>query len=566
MSSDKKKVQKYCSIFNWISDHDEMFAEVMVELCLKDIANTTGKYPSITFLMPKGKFRDEIIEMAYSNTPEKAVDSIISLVIPYGFPTVESFNKALPTQIGNKLRFVFPEIIDKNSKSVNFGGKLVIKPASNKLVPRDKYNIYVWDIESGQPPSNVNKYVAKQEYIIPEGSRQIKGAHECATDTITQLSKNYRAIFAQSVEEIARSDINKIYTKNVYLPIVVLLLKELITKDNYQLFIKVRSVLDIDPFITFYLLLEPYKLVGERLISDDIFTKKLLDSILVNYKNVQDVVNEYQRILNKQIKSSASAFNKTTELIDAINELRNKLLNDVDSRSLAEELIKVYKNLEDKNEIKGVSAKSVVIPNVFPNSLDIHYKNNHNKRLWQDEFRFIVGECLRSMKTELDIEHRINVFNNLCNTLKQTLRGDNYSEELCIMNSSSYVLSSCIRDRIRMIQYFVNSPDFLFIGCSMELVCGIISPVTSQNGSSRLKEAKDHLSKLIVKNISTDESFSMLSNQSKELLINKLKQLLEENKSSEGSGQDNVSEYNSDEESSSSSSSSDSEDEAESKK
>lgn len=533
MSSDKKKVQKYCRIFNWIQDYDEELAEVMTNLCIDRICDTTKKYPSITFLMPKGKFRTEIIDMAYSSTPEKAVDMIISCVLPYGFSSIESFNSAQSSQIGNKLRYLFPKIVSPNSKTVAFEDKLVIKTSNPKMIPRDGVKIFVWDIESGQPPNNFNKYVSKQEYIIPDGSRQIKGGVDCTLDPISQLNSKPRALFAQSIEQLVRDEIQKIHSKNPYLPVVVLLLHRLIERANYQVFLKVRPILDIDPIITFYILLEPYKLVGEYLVSDDIFNQRLFDAILKSRNVFEDPSDEYRKILNKQIEENYASFNNTKSLIEAVNGIRNKLLNETEARMLPEEILRIYNYLEEKNEIKSVSGDAATISNVFPESLVAHYQNNHNKRLWQDEYRFIIGECLRTMKTEPDADARAIVFNNLCNSLKLNLRGDDYSNELCIMNNSDYPLTACVRDRVRMMQYFVNSPDFIFIGCNMELICGVVSPTETPHGSKRLKWAEKSLMKPTnVDVFNVEDVILHMSQDAREKLISKMQKHTEDHKSS----------------------------------
>lgn len=530
MSTDKRKVQKYCRIFNWIQDYDEEFAEVLTNLCVERVIDTSKKHPSITFLMPKGKLRTEIIDLAYSEKPEKAVDMIISCVLPYGFPTIESFNNAQPNQIGNKLRYLFPKITNPNNKTVNFGDKLVIKTSHPRLIPRDNAKIYVWDIESGQPPNNFNKFVDKQEYVIPEGSRQVRGGQDCKVDPITQLNSKPRAIFAQTVEQLVRDEIQKIHSKNPYLSIVVLLLQRLIERTNFQIFLKVRPILDIDPIITFYILVEPYKLVGEYLVSDDIFNQRLFDNILKVRNAFENPADEYRKILNRPIEENYASFNNTKAVIESVNNLRNKLLNDTEARLLPEEILRIYNHLEEKNEIKGSGSESVNIGNIFPESLVAHYQNNHNKRLWQDEYRFIIGECLRTMKTEPDSEARAVVFNNLCNTLKLQLRGDNYSDELCIMNNSDYPLTACVRDRVRMMQYFVNSPDFLFIGCNMELICGVTSPTDTRYGTNRLRLAEKSLNNTPVDIFSLENVISNMSTEARESIMEKLKKIKEEKK------------------------------------
>jgi hypothetical protein len=206
------------------------------------------------------------------------------------------------------------------------------------------------------------------------------------------------------------------------------------------------------------------------------------------------------------------------------------LLNDTEARVLPNEILRIYNELEDKNEIKSVINEQQHISNIFPETLVAHYQNNHNKRLWQDEYRFIIGECLRTMKTEPDAAARLVVFNNLCNSLKVHLRGDDYSSELCIMNYSEYPLVSCVRDRVRMMQYFVNSPDFLYIGCSLELICSVSSPNDTTHGSRRLKWAQKDLSKQCVNVMNIEEVVSTLSPEAKEELVTKIQHTIKEAK------------------------------------
>lgn len=534
MAPEKKKVQKYCRIFNWIQDNDEEFADVMINLCLDRIADINRRNQSITFLMPRGKLRTDIIDMAYSTVPEKAVDIIISLVIPVGIDSIETFNNMKPEHIGNKLRYIFPKIVNPNSKTVNFDNKLVIKQWQPKFVPRDNTKIYVYEIESGIPPGNIeklNKYVDKQEFVISDNTKQVKGAaEECHQDPISQLNGKPRAMFAQTIEQFVRDEIQKIHNKNIYLPVTVLLLQKLLEPSHYHTFIKIKPILDVDPIITFYLILEPYKLSGEFLVSNDIFNNRLFENILKIRTSIEDPVSIYRSIINKIIDEPAMVFHETRLIIDNINILRNKLLNDTEARILPEEIISIYNTIEEKNEIKVIGNKAVNLTNVFPESLISHYRNNHNKRLWQDEYRFIIGECLRTMKTEPDASARLVVFNNICNTLKLNLRGDDYSTELCIMNYAEYPLTSCVRDRVRMMQYFVNSPDFLYIGCNMELICGISSPNNTEHGTQRLIMTDKALDKHTADKFDVDGFISGLTPTLRNKILADLKKTNDENK------------------------------------
>lgn len=505
-------VKKYCRIFNWIKDTDEDFAEVMNDLCLDRITDTNKQIPSITFLMPNSALRKKIIEKAYSDKPEDAANMITSLVLPYGFAKAESF-KIDQKKIGNKLRYVFPKASIK-SDVVNFEDKLTIKLVNQFTPLRERANIYVWEIVSGEPPNDLNKYVKEKEYVIPKGSRQKtskEGSYEGGDDEEQKSSMyNPRAAFAQEIERLYLEDFPN---KNTYVPVVVLLLQKLIEDKYYDTFLKIRPILDVDPIITFYLLVEPYKSTN-YIIDSDIFGPDLFNDIIKNRKTIEDPVQTYRTILDIPVNNNCAIYTRTKELIEIVNNLRNKLLNDVDARYLPEEILNLYKKLIDENKID-------TIENVLPESLIDHYKANPYKRLWQDEYRFIIGEYLRTMKLEPERQERLKLFNDLRNNLHEHLPGNDYLNELNIMNKSNYPLTTCIRERIKMMQYFVNSPDFLYVGCALSFIHNITCPHDTRYGTQRLKHTEIELNKSYpVNKLNFDKIFANMSSDScKEVMV-----------------------------------------------
>ena len=515
MSSKGKTIQKYCRIFNWIEDYDPDFATVMRLLCLDRITDTNQGITGITFLMPdkESEYRTKIIDAAYSDTPENAVKMIISLVIPKAIPNIKAFNNDI--DIGNKSKIKFPDIDNSksNKEQISFvtkKGTLVIESVGAKksdlnFAPISEKKLFIYMIRMGETPNELNYGKDLPPYTIAfenkKPGRKKKGAMyggDDENDIINRLCTKPRALFAQTIEGQARSSIESFdSSNNRYAYATVLLLGKLL-KDNYckQYFIKIRSIVDPDPIITFYLILEPYKLEGEYLIPSDVYDKKLFNHILSGSEKIDDIGAAYKKLLNIRINDSSLVFKSTKQIIETINGIRRHLLHNIEPRTLGDELLKVYTNLEENNHINPVGGgKSSTEPltDIFPLILSNHYKNNPNKRLWQDEYRFIIGECLRNITSEPSPSDRMGTFNMLCNTLKTELRGDNYGEELCIMNFKDYALTTCIRDRVKIMQYFVNSPDFLFVGCSMELVCSINSPVSDMQGTDRITNAINYL-------------------------------------------------------------------------
>jgi hypothetical protein len=506
MASDKKRVQKYCRIYNWIEDNDEEFADVMNQLCLDRVADTNKKHPSITFLMPKGKLRNKIVDLAYSDNPEEAANMIISLVLPHGYSSVEDFEHASTNKkVGNKLRYLFPEIKSSGKNSVNFGDKLEISLAK-KFAPRDRSRIYIWQIDSGEPPNGYNKYVEKQEYVLPDFSKRTftkksttGGDDDGMSETIMNADNDRRSRFefARKIEEVVAAQMNKksMDPLEMYRPFVTQLL-DIIFQYHKNTSIKIRPLLDIDPVITFYLLVEPYKTTGDYIVCSDVFNSTLFNRVLGNVLGSTGIdpnsyVKKYKSILDDYNfeSNTATVFTKPDKIIDLTNFIKNKLLAENDSTSLPAEIIKIYNILEERNEI--VIDTEQPMSNIFPKLLHDHYRVNHNKKLWQDEYRFIIHKCLKNIRSEFDL-HRIPVYKDMLNMISKDLRGNNYSSELCIMNNynKSSSLNTCVKDNFKMTQLFVSCASFLYIGIPTKLASRVNSPI---EGTNRLMDEVDKL-------------------------------------------------------------------------
>lgn len=520
-----KKPTKYCRIFNWIKNNDADFAEIMSELCLERIADVNKFMPSVTFLYPSSELRDKITS-AYYNNPDDAIDMITSLVIPYGFSTLNEFSKN-PEYVGNKLGFKFPAGEFKN-KQVTFqeGNKtLVIKDAEKKLEPlqiHDKYTnpdtkgkskkdnneikyhkIYIYDIVSGEPPNNKNKFVSTKGYTTPKendvgqilksklkpkpkpknsgiksGSNEdyIIDESSYLAGTLNNLTtSNSRTQFCKLVELFAYENISTINTYDPYLLFTILLLEE-IKKADPDLFSHINSLFDMCPMITFYIILEPYKSKGDLIISSSIFTTEVLTKIYTDVTktmkvNITDTsygnyMNRYSTIISDNIKCNTSMiFNDTTKLVDKINDIKNNLLKDIDQVDLPIKIKEVYKLIDKDNKLKAEDPS-----NLFPDILMNHYRTYENKKLWQDEYRFLLRKNIDNIKSELNIDIRKLAYDSLCVVLFYNLRGDSYGEELCIMNyPHEKVISACLKEQIKIMQVFVNSSDFLYIGCQYKL-------------------------------------------------------------------------------------------------
>ena len=85
-----KKVKKFCRVTKFLEQTDKDLYQALDDLCLFGLFRTRGR--GVTFLYPTDKsYRKKIIDSAYSNTPEKAVDMIRSLVLLDYLPSPNDF-------------------------------------------------------------------------------------------------------------------------------------------------------------------------------------------------------------------------------------------------------------------------------------------------------------------------------------------------------------------------------------------------------------------------------------------------------------------------------------------
>lgn len=468
------KLVKYCRIYQWIEKHDPEFAECIRDLCLEGALSPYKEINGITFLMPDktSKLRENIIKYTYSNKEgadaDAAIKLIESLIITDLIPDIKAFEtiKKNNISIGNRLRYRF-YITDIKNNHVLFKNGLKLEPVTNfNTIAKKEYsntsnklNLAVWKIIDGEPPMEGDKH---------ELQRKVKGGANdclCLINPLSKLMDNYRAEFAVKIEEDYLNSIKSLstHTNNQYLAVVLKILSYLHDKKK-EAYVRVKPLLDIDPIITFYTLIEPYKSDGSYIIPKEELNDDVLKSILVNASDHKDAADEYKRFLSQRIDiGNVKIFSNPIDVINAVHFIRNDLLNNVIVKELLNRILEVYMALEKSNCINGISP-------ILPESLFQHYNANHNKRMWQDEYRFLLGECLRSLKIEPDIKNKINIFNNIRNKLKEEVPGNDYSQELSIMNNTNYLLTACIKDRKKILQYFITSSDFLFFTNGLECI------------------------------------------------------------------------------------------------
>lgn len=136
-----KKLKKFCGITKFIQQNDKDLHQALDDLCLFGLFRSRGR--GVTFLYPSDKaYRKKIIDHAYSNNPEKAVDMVRALVLLDYLPSPTDF-KNKKDDISNALHKKL-EVDSADAKEVKLksGHKLVIDSTYKHLRDGDPVALY----------------------------------------------------------------------------------------------------------------------------------------------------------------------------------------------------------------------------------------------------------------------------------------------------------------------------------------------------------------------------------------------------------------------------------------
>jgi hypothetical protein len=507
--ADKKRImEKYCRIYLWIEGKDPELAEAIKDLCMEGSLTPHKNMDGITFLMPSkdNLIRKEIVAKAYTADASKAVDLIKSLILMNKYTSKHDFES--DRNIGNKL---FAKLIVKKDESTD--DKIVLYDSSKpdktvvikkepKFIPLDdKKNIAVWNIVSGNPPTQKSGEKEHTYLFDPKktggDNDKNKKPSKVVDSAIAKLIHSPRAYIASKVEEEYCKKLRSYTThlNNPYLRVLITIIKYL--HDNYpDEYIKIKCLLDIDPIISFYIILEPYKTDGDYLISNDIINDyslgKLLSNesstvngqisnfslqLLLKNKSYKNAVVDYKYYLSQVIDSEDfKLFSLHDSIIDNIQKIRQHVLDPHQKFNMKKEVFDVYESLEVTNKVNDITP-------IYPKKLYNHFVSNRFKKLWQDEFRYLIGGLIKIMNEAYDIDQKESHFNEICNHCMVLQPGNDYRNELVIMNDynpkkvvgNEYVtiddpelLNALKHDSYLLftnpnyIAAFVNSYDFMF--------------------------------------------------------------------------------------------------------
>lgn len=110
-----RTLKKFCRLSKYIEQIDKDFYGVFEDLCLTHLLKPTRGSNGITLIYPGEKtYRQKIINTAYSDQPEKAIEMLKSLILQDYYPTPTSFEGTVVNLLNHKVEI--EEVSDKHVK------------------------------------------------------------------------------------------------------------------------------------------------------------------------------------------------------------------------------------------------------------------------------------------------------------------------------------------------------------------------------------------------------------------------------------------------------------------
>lgn len=173
------KVKKFCKILKYLEQEDSELADAVEDLCLHYLFVPKG-YAGITFLHPKDKaYRKAILDAAYGDEPEEAVQMLQSLTIVDYLPNPRDFvlkKEDIPNRLRQRI-----EVTSADTSSVKLTCGCTLKKASGFKALGTRDNMAVYELTGAQipldgPPATF-KFAAKRRGRKKGDSKEAKGGY-----------------------------------------------------------------------------------------------------------------------------------------------------------------------------------------------------------------------------------------------------------------------------------------------------------------------------------------------------------------------------------------------------
>lgn len=479
-----------CSLIQWIVEAETRLASGKTPLS-QVIANTCSqkslerKNFGVTLLFPVDiGYREELLkrtETGKQDDYENAQLEFLTLVMPEAvvdaseLTSPERYRKPDPNEsgpLGNWLGEVYTfeksgseyvlKIEGKEYATITNEPPKALKDLQTHYIPKNpllktqgKYSVWFMTLKPGVTKLPFDKNI-QQKYQrkgvsrtgnatgkprVEGGGEQINSMDLDSLDRRFILAKQLEAEFAKQMKT------DQCQTHHPYLPVVTSLLNY-IRAQIPDLYAKVLHVVDYDPFITFYLLFEPYKRTGEFLISNrDLYGSGAAWSHFCLSKNPKQ---EYLDHINNKHGVSLPIFTDSKEFQSKVKVAKSHVVTNAKPYTILAKTVKdIYKAFI---EGKGHGMDKAPFGSTCT-AADV------DRRIWQDEFRFHISSALGCTLAHGKFD--IHEYEILLNHIEFGWPGNNHSAELVSVctDSTNKIITSA---EVGLLKGFVSSTDFLY--------------------------------------------------------------------------------------------------------
>ena len=330
-----KKLKKFCGITKFIQQNDKDLHQALDDLCLFGLFRPRGR--GVTFLYPSDKaYRKKIIDHAYSNNPEKAVDMVRALVLLDYLPSPADF-KNKKDDISNALHKKL-EVDSADAKEVKLksGHKLVIEATYKHLRDGDPVALYTMSGKGELPTTGT---AATMKYNNSKSDIRTGGKQMSDAVSITQFVENLY---------IAGN-------KNIYKAVVCLIYKAAAANNSDDVIEEIYGRICATARASFYNILRPWHKERNSKIDELINTIRLVHITDIEPEKTTALiqtygVNEYTTHLQTLITKTGKPID--TSRRDAMQKpLLDSIRNPVEARRLVLNAYQTFYNTTNKEAI-----------------------------------------------------------------------------------------------------------------------------------------------------------------------------------------------------------------------
>ena len=346
-----KKVKKFCRLAKFLEQSDKDLYQAFDDLCLLGLFRVRGR--GITFLYPADKaYRKKIIDHAYSNNPEKAVDMVKCLVLLDFLPSPSDFNSKkddIPNSHHKKLEV---ESADAKEVKLKSGHKLVVDKTYIPLRSGEPIAVYQLTGKGELPTTGTS---SSMKYNNESSGNKRGGYVQGGTPNNFNFNNSDIIKITEFVEDYydsgASDDSHCIYRCILSLIYGYAITDKCDSNTRYDIYSKICA----SPRASFYIILAPWCLEKNYNIHTLIIESGLNEITLLSKPEISSILNKckVENLYNNNLDTLISICRSENNISSASiaqnvinrNGYRDKLVSMINSPILSKtEIIKSYGN------------------------------------------------------------------------------------------------------------------------------------------------------------------------------------------------------------------------------